>query len=102
MGCERMDEIMPQAKLRSDKRKNPIMLEYRVLTMQECRDLSGHANILDNRGYIAQVKITSVKTWRTRSDVHVHCKYGLYEFFVIKITDESPNTELIQIVLKGE
>lgn len=86
-----------QAKMRNDKRKNPTMISYRVLTNDECKALSGHCHILDQNGNIAQVKITSVKTWKTRPDIEVNCKYGLYEFFTVRLDPARTNTELIEI-----
>ena len=89
--------------MRSDKRKNPEQVEYEVLTFAECKSLHGHACILDRQGKIANVKITSVKTWKTRPDeIEVHCKFGLYEYFVVTVTAERPNTELVRIVEKQE
>ena len=84
--------------MRSDKRKNPQQVEYEFLTFAECKSLHGHACILDRQGKIANVKITSVKTWKTRPDeLEVHCKFGLYEYFVVTVTAERPNTELVRI-----
>ena len=85
--------------MRSDKRKNPEQVEYELLTFAECKSLTGHAYILDRAGKIANVKITSVKTWKTRPDeIEVHCKFGLYEYFVVTVTAERPNAELVRIV----
>jgi hypothetical protein len=86
------------AKMRSDKRKIPTLYEYRVLTNQECKALGSHAYILDSYGDIAQVKITSIKTWKTRPDIEVHCKYGMYEYFVVSISPTNQNSELITLV----
>jgi hypothetical protein len=87
-----------QAKMRSDKRKKPQMYEYEYLSYEECRALNNHAYILDDYLNIAQVIITSVKTWKTGDDVEIHCKYGMYEFFTVKISSSSPNTKLIKLV----
>ena len=85
--------------MRSDKRKNPESVEYEVLTFAECKALSGHAYILDRQGKIANVKITSVKTWKTRpNEIEVHCKFGLYEYFTVTIDSHSPNKEMVRIV----
>jgi hypothetical protein len=86
------------AKMRSDKRKNPTMLGYRVLTNQECATIGSHAYILDRYGDIAQVKITSIKTWKTRPNIEVHCKYGMYEYFVVSISPTNQNSQLITLV----
>jgi hypothetical protein len=87
-----------QTIMRGDRRKNPEKVFYRVLSFDECKALTGHSYILDKHGHIARVKITSVKTWKTRPDVEIHCKFGMYEFFVIRIDSHSPNTELVAIV----
>ena len=87
-----------QAKLRSDKRVKPKLLEYRILTNDECRTLTGHCHILDRYGDIAQVKITSVKTWKRRADIEVNCKYGMYEYLSIPVSDIFPNVQLIALV----
>lgn len=87
-----------EAKLRSDRKVNPTMREYRILSNEKCRILSGHCGILDRNGNIAQVKITSVKTWKRNNDIEVNCKYGMYEYFTIRISDTNPNTELIELL----
>ena len=86
--------------MRSDRRKNPEQVEYEYLTFDECKALTNHCHILDREGKIAQVKITSVKTWKTRPDeIEVHCKFGLYEYFTVKIIrDIANNAELVRIV----
>lgn len=85
--------------LRSDKRKNPEQKNYEILTNDECKNLKGHALILDRNNKIAQVKITSVKTWKTRPNIEVHCQFGLYEFFTIRLSPDNLNTELVKEVL---
>jgi len=32
-------------------------------------------------------KVTSIKTWKTREDVEVHLKRGLYEFYILYASD---------------
>lgn len=84
--------------MRSDKRKNPEIVNYELLSFDECKNLGSHSFILDRAGKLAQVKITSIKTWKTRPiEIEVHCKYGMYEFFTIKINENNPNTELVRI-----
>ena len=86
------------AKMRSDKRKTAKLYNYRVLSNDECKALSGHCHLLDNNGNIAQVKITSVKTWKRQPDrIEVNCKYGLYEYFTIRLSESVQNSELIEI-----
>lgn len=65
--------------------------EYRLLTLEECKKLSGHCDVIDRNGKIAHVKITSLKTWKTRQDVKVGWKFGLYEYGQELITNDSDN-----------
>jgi hypothetical protein len=87
---------------RNDKHVRPQEVEYRYLTNEECRKLgdgwNNHVHILDKYCKIAQVKVTSVKTWKTHNDIEIHCKYGLYEYFTVRISDDSPNTELVALL----
>jgi hypothetical protein len=84
--------------LRSDKRKNPEYKDYIPLTYVECLALKNesHCLILDRENHIANVKITSIKTWKRKPDVEVHYKYGPYEYFTIKLSPEIDNTELVK------
>lgn len=77
---------------RYDKSTHPTTQNYRFLTLAECKALSGRAQAIDRHGRIANVKITSVKTWKTRPDVRVGWKFGLYEFGQELITSDSDNT----------
>ncbi len=42
---------------------------------------------LDRSGNLRHIKITSIKTWKTRPNVVVHWKYGLYEYGYTDITE---------------
>lgn len=69
--------------LRSDRRKNPESVEYEYLTFDECKALASesHCHVLDKNGKICQVKITSVKTWKTRpNELLIGWKFGMYEY----------------------
>lgn len=71
------------AKLRSDKRKNPTYRNYRRLTFDEVKSSNGkHVLCLDRNGDIANVHITSIKTWKTRPEIEVHYQFGLYEHYI--------------------
>lgn len=74
-----------------DRSKNPEVKEYEFLTLEECKHLSGHADVVDKNGKIAHVRITSMKTWKTRPDVQVGWKYGMYEFGKELITCDADN-----------
>lgn len=69
-----------KAALRSDRHAIPEEKTYRFLTLAECKSLHGHCLVIDRNGKIVNVAITSVKTWKTRSDVQVGWKFGLYEY----------------------
>jgi hypothetical protein len=79
------------ASSRYDKSKNPTKKEYRFLTLEECKKLSSHAEAMDQHGRIARVAITSIKTWKTRIDVLVGWKFGLYEYGKELITCDNDN-----------
>lgn len=89
-----------KAKMRGDKRKKPTFYNYRLLTFDECTKLKsyGHCHILDHSGNIAQVKITSVERWKTRTAIVIHCQFGLRDFFTIPLDNPYPkNVELIEL-----
>jgi hypothetical protein len=98
---EREDNQM-KTSMRGDNHIHPQEVEYRFLTNEECRKLgdgwNNHVHILDRHGKIAQVKVTSVKTWKTRDDIEVNCKFGLYEYFTVRMSNDSPNTELVALL----
>lgn len=87
-----------KASSRYDKSKNPEVKEYRLLTLAECKALHGHALVLDRNGRVARVAITSVKTWKTRPDVRIGWKFGLYEYGNDLITSDSDNTFFVMEV----
>jgi len=85
--------------LRSDKRKNPAMVTVQYLTFEEVKALKNHAQVLDRHCKVAEVKITSIKTWKTRPNiVEVHCKYGMYEFFSETVTRETQQTFFVKVI----
>jgi hypothetical protein len=55
---------------------------YVRLTLDEMKQLSNGARVdfICKQGYIKQVTVTSIKTWKTRKDIHIGLKYGLYEY----------------------
>lgn len=89
---------MFETTLRSDKRKSPTMYKVEYLTYDECKVLGSHAKVLDKNGKIADVKITSVKTWKRRADVEIHCKYGMYEFFSETVTPDRQQSLFVKII----
>lgn len=90
---------MSTAYLRSDRTKHPKPYNYRELTFDELKNLSGHVHLLDQAGRIAEVKITSVKSWKRRPfDLEINCKYGLYDYFTIYVRDSQPDMTLIEVL----
>lgn len=92
---------MITTKYRSDKQKTPVMHNFDLLSWDEIKAIKTGDTILilDRHECAAPVKVTSVKTWKRRPDVDIHCKFGLYEFFVISVypvsQDKYSSTERI-------
>lgn len=85
--------------MRSDRRKNPEKIAYEFLTFEECKNLGSHSYVLDTNGKIAEVKITSVKTWKTRpNELLIGWKFGLYEYGKQEVTAERSNDFFVRIV----
>lgn len=71
-----------------DKRKFPEMLPYRNMTREEILRTHGKTvQMISLNGTVRNVKVTSIKTWKTRPDVEIGCKYGMYEFFTLSLTE---------------
>lgn len=89
-----------EAKLHNDRKG--IMRQYRYLTPDECKTFGTysprHCQMIDKYGDIREVKITSVKTWKTRPDIEVRWKYGLYEYGAELITPNRPNQFFVKEV----
>lgn len=72
-----------QAREHSDKRKSAPVKTWRVLELADLKALRAgqRVNFLTRQGDVAQVKVTSVKTWKTRpGDIRLGLKYGMYEY----------------------
>lgn len=82
------------ASLRGDRHVKPAEKLYRLLTTDECRalEVGRRAAVVDDRGRIAEAKVTKVKTWKKGPNVEVHWKYGMYEFGTETITPNLPNS----------
>jgi hypothetical protein len=98
--------------LRSDKHKNPVKYHVQFLSFQEIQSLSSrsHVDCLDKNSQLAQVKITSIKSWKRQpGHLEFHFQYGLYEHFtedfysdrsqkfLVKIVDDSLDTESMEV-----
>jgi len=67
--------------LRSDKRKKPDQHSYRFLTYDEVKAQGyGLTKVVDRDGKIADVRITSIKTWKRKATLRVSWKFGMYEY----------------------
>lgn len=75
---------------RSDRRVHPQIVSVHYLTYDEVLTLrvGQHAYVSDDNGRLAQVKITSIRTWKRKADVKIGWKYGLYEFGSETVTPE--------------
>jgi hypothetical protein len=74
---------------------------YQRLTLDEVKALyqGQRVDFLSRQGTIKQVTITSIKTWKTRADVRIGLKYGLYEY---SYTEYQVNKESGHISMQGE
>lgn len=86
------------AKMRSDNRKTPQMYKVKYLTFDECKALTNHVNVLDRNGNIASVKVTTIKTWKRKPEIEIHCKYGLYEYFTETVYPDEQQTFFVKII----
>lgn len=75
---------------RSDRRKKPETQRYRYMEFSELVKRPYHVHATDQAGRIVDLKITSVKTWKTRPEAEIHWKYGLYEFGIETIYPDRP------------
>lgn len=83
---------------RGDNRKSPEIVKVRRMTYDELKTWHPNLDILDRNGKMAHVKVTSVKTWKRRPDVEIHCKYGLYEYFTVTVTPDRQQNEFVKII----
>jgi hypothetical protein len=76
---------------RYDRNKQPKAQEYRSLTREEILALhnGSHVQCVGKDGRVADVKINgAVRTWKRDPDrVEVPCKYGMYEYFTLSLTE---------------
>jgi len=86
-----------------DRSKKAIDKDWIVLTLEEVKSLSGHTRFITRLGTVANAKVTSIKTWKTRpGNVDVHLKVGLYEYFIATYRDGRPvDEQLVREVANG-
>jgi hypothetical protein len=68
--------------------KDKTVYQFTGLTLDNWRTLPDNCELmaLDKNEKLRRVKMTSVKTWKTRSDVRIGWKYGLYEYGYTTLT----------------
>ena len=86
-----------KAALRSDRHVKPTMRTYRRMTAGELVARRTYES-LDRNGKVANVKVTSIKTWKTRSDIEVHCQFGKYEHWTETYASRDALTDFVQEV----
>jgi len=82
------------AALRSDKRKTPTMHTYETVKAGDVVNGRTYWSLGDN-GRAANVKVTSVKTWKTRPDIEIHLQFGMYEHWVETYANRDVETSLM-------
>lgn len=58
-------------------------VHYHLLTFEEVKAIpqGSRVDFWTRQGQVRQVKVTSIKTWKTRpGDIRLGLKYGLYEY----------------------
>lgn len=86
------------------KKKNPPTYRFRVLTCQEAKALGSGSRVWVemNDRTLAEVRVTSVQTWKTRpGNVDVHVKYGLRDFAVYYVRNEQWSRYPIYMEVQG-
>lgn len=91
-------------KMRGDRRVHPERVFCELLTLEECKAVKAgsRVKVLDKNGAVAEVTVTSVKTWKTRPEFVVKCKFGLYEFFSVEIGPDFPNMSFVKVIPQSE
>jgi hypothetical protein len=64
------------------KQKTEVVHNYIRLTLEDMKSLKVGDSVpfLTRQDQVKEVKVTSVKTWKTRKDIRLGLKYGLYEY----------------------
>ena len=87
--------------MRSDKRKNPDDVEYRLMTDDECRAIRPGSRVwaLDDNDELATVRVTSVKKWKTRPGVtRIRYQFGLYQHYEVTLGPDRNNTDFVTLL----
>lgn len=89
-------------RMHSDRHSNPTMFEVQSYTVDELvNHRPTHVLFITRFNTLAQAKITSVKTWKTRpGDIDIGLKYGLYEYFTARYRNGIPVSEQLVKILE--
>lgn len=82
-------------------KKHPQTYQVESLTVDELvNHRPTHVYFITRFNTLAQAKVTSVKTWKTRpGDIDIGLKYGLYEYFYATYRNGIPvNEQLVKVV----
>ena len=76
--------------LKSGYSRSKAHYTFTPLTLQNWNRRPANAQLMaiDRNGALRNVKLTSAKTWKRRSDIEIHWKYGLYEYGYTTITED--------------
>lgn len=87
---------------RSDRHKHPKIRRWKLLTNDECRALPQGSVVKcynPNTYDVYNLKVTSIKTWKTRPDeIEVRWKFGLKTFGRMFLSKNSENLWLVKEV----
>lgn len=88
-----MDTIRQEGCFRSDKRVYPSRHVFESVPYTDLRERRhSHLYMRDDAGRYAKVKVTGVDTWKTRPEIVVRWKYGLYEYGGEEVNPEDIDT----------
>jgi hypothetical protein len=88
---------------RNDRKKNPTMIEVKELSFDELLQIKHgqHIEVLAWNDYLSTVKVTSIDTWKRRpDDMTIHCKFGLYDYFTIRVTNRIPDMRIVKRIIE--
>lgn len=75
-----------RASMGGDRHVRPTLYTWRYMTLTEVLALDTRSSpyFVDRRGQVRQLRVTSVKRWKSDPlRIRIGCKYGMYEFFTL-------------------
>ena len=75
--------------VKSGYSKDKTVYQFTGLTLENWKTRPANSELMavDKNENLRRVRMTSVKTWKTRQDIRIGWKYGLYEYGYTTITD---------------